>query len=532
MDSQCTRAFTHTHSIKQGSVLTVSADRSSIYCPDQTSMDQPSTNHQQPKFVLDVVHQGSRSRAAGVFEEHVRPLLDGMVDGSDNDKDACVVSFGKASETNRLIEVPTGREQGNAVPLSLCLLFPLHVRPFSRSSQHVHGSMLTGIVARAVAELLNVRQFLASDDASLTISWYQMKAEAPESIVDVLNAAASAGLGAGAGMSGLGLRDADDGHGVLVPGLWEVEVKSAQDAQNIIQQVRDNVVCRQLASETRHSVLTLHLRGIWGASALVHTRGPLQNVDVGRVARLSFICLGPLLDEPSGGPLSPSSAMLPSWSSPTMQWVQIISNLLTTMEARHPSPHFKRSRLATLLRDALSGVLRTSWLCVLDPSLVNAPLSLASLRFAQQIKSVRDVYVAPIGASNAIASSPVRQRALPMRRPPQPPVTEVAEVSKINSSPSTSYGGAEDTDAPPEALMEGGAQQPASDSVTGASSSVLATVDDDTARFIDQLKETCVQLQCERDALLQSSSMGNDSLTSKERQRLRKAERDAKDHDM
>ena len=403
---------------------------------------------------------------------------------------------------------------------------------------------IPGLIARSVAELLNVRQFLASDTASLTISWYRMQTESPESIVDLLNAAASAGLSTGAGTTGTGLRD--DGIHVAVAGLWEVEVKSAQDAQNIIQQVQDNAVCRRLADGPRHSVLTLYLRGIWGAGPPAHTRGPLQNLKTDRVAKLSFMSLAPML-EPRGGPLSPASMLRPSWSSSTTPWVQIVSNLMTAMEAQHPNPPFKRLRLTTLLREVLRGDVRTAWLCVLEPSLENAPLSLASLRFAQQIKHIADGYVPQQSRASEAATVPKpaldipdatkASKAVPSRKPPQPPVIEVlpteASTAAIDLAAATTDVAASEVEMLPAFPTDEGVQQPAEDSLASLPpSSLLSAMDGDVALLVRQLEETCVQLQCERDALLQGRSVGDDPLTTQERRRLRKAERASKDHDM
>lgn len=394
--------------------------------------------------------------------------------------------------------------------------------------------VIIGLIARTAAEILSLRQFLASEEATLTISWYHMKAQSPESIIDVLNAAASSGLAVGAGTPGLGLRDADDGQGVVVPGLWEVEVKSAQDAQNIILQVRNNAMCRRLAADAHHSMITLHVRGIWGSEAPVHTRGPLQNVHVVRNARLSFMCLGPILDGSTqngsilNGTISPFSA--PSWSCPSAKWVQLVTNLMTSMVAQHPTPQFKRCRLTTVLRDALRGSLYATWLCVLNPSLENAPLSLASLRFAQQIRSLRDIYsgfsnretVKAVSATKridkaeeTIEKSRQKNKVVPMRKPPQPP----SIVEPMKNSPVVDAGTSLGSFIGNESNVDSKLASPGESPV-----SMLAAVDGDAARLMKKLEETCIQLQCERDALL--------PLTGKEKQRLRKAEREAKDHDM
>ena len=90
----------------------MSADKKSIYCPDQSSMDYSSSNHQQPKFVVDMVCQGPGSSSTGVFDDEVRPLLKGMVEGSEEEKNACVISFGKSNEIGELVELPEGGGQG------------------------------------------------------------------------------------------------------------------------------------------------------------------------------------------------------------------------------------------------------------------------------------------------------------------------------------------------------------------------------------------------------------------------------------
>ena len=69
-------------------------------------------NQEQPKFVVDCVNH--RSTSTGIFEDHIRPHLDRIVNGDGNDKDSYVVSFGMEDETTRLLDGPGDGEQGNA----------------------------------------------------------------------------------------------------------------------------------------------------------------------------------------------------------------------------------------------------------------------------------------------------------------------------------------------------------------------------------------------------------------------------------
>ena len=60
----------------------------------------------------DMVCQGPGSSSTGVFDDEVRPLLKGMVEGSEEEKNACVISFGKSNEIGELVELPEGGGQG------------------------------------------------------------------------------------------------------------------------------------------------------------------------------------------------------------------------------------------------------------------------------------------------------------------------------------------------------------------------------------------------------------------------------------
>ena len=170
------------------------------------------------------------------------------------------------------------------------------------------------------------------------------ESEAPESIVDVLTA--PAGLGAGAGMSGLGLRRRRRSRRYRP---WPMEVESNLPRMPKISSSKCEIMWSVGNSPRKRATpgIDVALEGHWGAwpwctragrfrmwmsarcEAVVHMPRPAPR----RAQRWALSIVGDAS----------------SWSSPTMQWVQIISNLLTTMEARHPSPHFKRSRLATLL---------------------------------------------------------------------------------------------------------------------------------------------------------------------------------------
>ena len=90
-----------------------------------------------------------------------------------------------------------------------------------------------------------------------SVSWYQMRVHNGEGISDLLSAAANGANADRAVDPNLVLRELGNGHGMSVPGLWEVEVASAWDVQNLIQRVRAGSASGESGCDRHHHVFTI-----------------------------------------------------------------------------------------------------------------------------------------------------------------------------------------------------------------------------------------------------------------------------------
>ena len=80
------------------SVLTVSEDQRSVYCPEVNLTSIVC-------FEFHAVVSNDPTRRSDVFDETVAPLLPGVLQGAD----ACVIGFGANDLTRRLYESPSSQ---------------------------------------------------------------------------------------------------------------------------------------------------------------------------------------------------------------------------------------------------------------------------------------------------------------------------------------------------------------------------------------------------------------------------------------
>ena len=351
----------------------------------------------------------------------------------------------------------------------------------------------------------------------ITISWFQLSAQQPEVIVDMLNAAASLAPRGNVAAQGLSFREAGDGTALHVPGLWEVEVRSAEDAQDIISRVRENSSRLQIGpAASSHSVVTLHLHGLPRDSS--NGRGPLRGVKAAsQVTRLSFIMFGDMFHEEA--PLTPGGGDHPVSIPRVMAWVPPVSEVVSALEQGNPAPPYHRARLALLLRSSLCGSIESSWVCAVDPALERTGASLDLLRLASRIKGV--------------CSGPGPKLRAPNRAPPDPPL----DLQLVQPGPGAGEGGVEGrSDADAGDVLSEAPESPSSPGAMAAAASPTdMSATDQIARLTRELRtvcDLCESLRVERDSLRRMLEDDREHLRGKARERLRRAEQDVEDWKM
>ena len=390
----------------------------------------------------------------------------------------------------------------------------------------VRTSPTAGLVSETAGALLSSPPFSKARPAAaqggvaatrITISWFQLSAQQPEVIVDMLNAAASLAPRGNVSAQGLSFREAGDGSTLDVPGLLKVEVRSAEDAQDIITRVRENSRRLQIGPATSsHSVVTLHLHGLPRAGG--NGRGPLRGVKAaGQVTRLSFIMFGDMFYEEN--PPAPGGGDHPVSIPRVMAWMPPVSEVVSALEQGHPAPPYHRARLALLLRSSLCGSIESSWVCAVDPALERTGASLDLLRLASRIKGV--------------CSGPTPKPRAPNRAPPDPP----ASLQLVEPGPGGGEGEVEGrVDADAADVLGEVPESPSSPGEKAAAASPTdMTATEQIIHLSSQLKavcDMCESLRVERDSLRRMLEDDREHLRAKARERLRRAEQDIEDWKM
>eukprot|EP01036_Dinobryon_divergens_P024174 gene24174-32599_t len=204
---------------------------------------------------------------------------------------------------------------------------------------------------------------------TVTFSWFNIDCTgSSETITDVLKSASAAGSsGHGAvssnSNSSLLLRELGKGRGMMVPGLWEVEINSGSDIEAVVNHINSSSYEFQINSHS-HTVmqLTVTNKSVAESNKATHSGSVLGDPPgLGRLTFLLFSNQYPDSDNNNGKkiPLSPSTPYA---------WVSLLSNILQWLESRRPSPPFHKSRLLLLIRDVLYARQQASFLLLLSPS--------------------------------------------------------------------------------------------------------------------------------------------------------------------
>lgn len=204
-------------------------------------------------------------------------------------------------------------------------------------------SICETLISEATNELISL---LSSSSASasggkkknVTMSWYKIDSSSSESIVDILKTASSASSSSGpSATSTLTMREGVKNKGMVVPGLWEVEVVSGKEVTLVMNRVISSL--SSLASHSNGDVTTILQLSV-GTSTSSNSSTSSSSTTSG--GKLSFVFL-------------PNISTKINQTSSTNYWYNNLNNILSKNKSSSTSSSasFAKSRLSLLLRDGL-----------------------------------------------------------------------------------------------------------------------------------------------------------------------------------
>ena len=268
--------------------------------------------------------------------------------------------------------------------------------PFSDSIEYftsVNGR--AGIINMTTQLLLRAACTDATKPGTVTLSWYKIDCGPSEAVTDLLRSASSQPAHRGADPN-LVLRELGKGRGMIVPGLWEVELTTPQDADAVIDHVL-KMLPTGVHDGKSHSVFQLTISPYDQAQTAnyQHVGSRATIIDDSRsTGRLTMVLLSDL-----GPRHNPSCTESPSPSVvERYDWVNIAYDILHWIESRQPSPPFHRSRLMLLLRDAVCCRMDGVISLFLEPSLQSLLYNSSWLDLVTKIGGISDQRLSAVNA--------------------------------------------------------------------------------------------------------------------------------------
>ena len=286
---------------------------------------------------------------------------------------------------------------GESTLLAFCGL------PISDSMEYftsVNGR--AGIINMAAQLLLRAACTDAKKPGTVTLSWYKIDCGPSEAVTDLLRSSSALHAHRGADPN-LVLRELGKGRGMIVPGLWEVELTTPQDADAVIGHVL-KMLPTSVHDGKSHSVfqLTISPYDQTQKANYQHVGSRATIVDdsrgVGRLTMVLLSDLGPIRNASYAE--SPSPSVVERYD-----WVNIAYDILHWIESRRPSPPFHRSRLMLLLRDAVCSRMHGAISLFLVPSVQSLPDNSSWLDLVTKIFHISDQRLSAVNAVNAAAKA-------------------------------------------------------------------------------------------------------------------------------
>ena len=279
-------------------------------------------------------------------------------------------------------------------------------------------TVMQGLISQAAGQLLNSVNEADHKIGSVTFSWYKIDCGSPEVITDVLKTASTSQGGAGGGKAAadgsLVLRELGKGRGMVVPGLWEVEVAGGGDIEAVINHLQKIVPeAADHSAGNAHTIMQLTVTNQEKAAQTKRSAEKQAHSAVGTVAdnpgvgRITFVLLSNLspaqqTTRPTG---SRSSTPAPG-RQPYYPWVTHTDTVMKWLESRHASTPFHKSRLLLFLKDVLLRRQKAALVLMLQPSTEQHASNLDWMRLAAQLSADHTALSSMPAASSHDLSTP------------------------------------------------------------------------------------------------------------------------------
>jgi hypothetical protein len=222
-----------------------------------------------------------------------------------------------------------------------------------------------GLINSAAQSLLRATNIDANTQGTVTLSWFKIDCTSSEAITDVLRMSSPLQSGKGPDPN-LVLRELGKGRGMVVPGLWEVELTKPSDADAVISHVQ-RMLPSAVHDGSSHTIFQLTVAPNTTNYKNRHTGGKSQIVeDTPGLGRLTIVLLSNISST------LPSIITTPQTKETTIHnenfpWVTQLTDILRWIESKRPSPPFHKSRILLLLRDALCNRMQCTISLLMSP---------------------------------------------------------------------------------------------------------------------------------------------------------------------
>lgn len=253
-------------------------------------------------------------------------------------------------------------------------------------------TVMQGLISQAAGHLLNSVNDGDQKVGSVTFSWFKVDCASQEVLTDVLKTASTSTAATNKG-DGLVLRELGKGRGMVVPGLWEVEVAGGGDIEAVINHLQKIVPeAADHSSGTGHTIMQLTVTNHKKAAAAKPVVEAKQHSALGTVAdgpgvgRITFVLLSNMSPPPAKAGSSRSSTPTPG-KAVFYPWVELAKVVVQWLENKRASTPFHKSRLMLLLKDVLLRRQKAALLLMLQPSLDQHQANLDWLKLVSQLSS-------------------------------------------------------------------------------------------------------------------------------------------------
>ena len=232
---------------------------------------------------------------------------------------------------------------------------------------HLIKHIVWKMIAPLTEEIIKSLKVTENDQPIIKFSWYRINVSDDENIFDILKGYSF--LQAQSNNNNnfdLVMREIGDGKGVVVPGLWEVDVMCGNDIMEIYSDIISVYEKAKHSDALAHSVMTITFPTRSSNNNESTNLSGLSNfIDPPSTAHASFIFISELSPLPSflsDNNSSSSSSSIRNNSNtiltnPDYYWKFQLTHILNLLQNQSSTvlPYHK-SRLCLLLRDALEGV--------------------------------------------------------------------------------------------------------------------------------------------------------------------------------